>query len=152
LKFVDFYAGQVIEAGPYRIDEESIIEFARSFDPQPFHIDRHAAEAGQWHGLIASGWHTCSIAMRLVVDYILSGSDSCGSPGIEYVKWPAPVRPADVLRLRVEVLDARRSRSGQYGIVRWRWLLSNQEQQIALDLVATSLFGGPTIAGSSLRS
>jgi acyl dehydratase len=143
VKFADFYVGQVIDAGSCRIDEASIIDFATKFDPQPFHVDNRAAENGQWRGLIASGWHTCSIAMRLVVDHILRDSDSCGSPGLEYVKWPAPVRPAELLHLKVEVLEVRRSRSGDYGIVRWRWILSNQEPQIVLDLVATSLFGGP---------
>jgi acyl dehydratase len=143
VKFVDFYIGQVIEAGPSRIDEASIIEFATKFDPQPFHVDKSAAEAGRWHGLIASGWHTCGIAMRLVVDHILRDSDSCGSPGLEHIKWPAPVRPEDSLHVKVTVLDVRRSRSGDYGIVRWQWHLYNQHQQVVLDLVATSLFGGP---------
>lgn len=148
VKFVDFYVGQIIEAGPHRVDEASIIDFATKFDPQPFHVDKRAAEGGRWHGLIASGWHTCSIAMRLVVDHILRDSDSCGSPGLEYVKWLAPVRPADLLSLKVEVLEVRRSRSREYGIVRWRWLLSNQEPQIVLDLIATSLFDGLNAAQS----
>jgi acyl dehydratase len=140
VKFADFSVGQVIEAGPYRIDEESIIDFAAKFDPQSFHVNKPAAEAGRWHGLIASGWHTCSIAMRLVVDHILRDSESCGSPGVEHIKWPAPVRPGDSLSLRVTVLDVRRSRSGRYGIIRWQWHLSNQQQQLVLDLIATSLF------------
>jgi acyl dehydratase len=140
VKFADFSVGQLIEAGPYRIDEESIIDFATQFDPQFFHVNKPAAEAGRWHGLIASGWHTCSIAMRLVVDHILRDSESCGSPGLEHIKWPAPVRPGDLLHLKVTVLDVRRSRSGRYGIIRWQWHLSNQQQQIVLDLIATSLF------------
>ena len=142
MKFVDFYVGQILEAGPYRIDEASIVEFATQFDPQPFHVDKLAAEGGQWGGLIASGWHTSGIAMRLVVDHILLGSDSCGSPGLEYIQWPAPVRPGDLLSLKVEVLNVRRSQSGKYGIVRWRWQLFNQARQSVLELTATSLFGG----------
>jgi acyl dehydratase len=79
--------------------------------------------------------------MRLVVDHILRDSDSYASPGLEYVKWPAPVRPGDSLSLNVHVLEVRRSRSGDYGIVRWQWLMSNQRDERVLDLVATSLFG-----------
>jgi acyl dehydratase len=140
VNFADFRVGQIIEAGPYRIDEKSMIDFATQFDPQSFHVDKSAAETGRWHGLIASGWHTCSIAMRLMVDHVLHGSESCGSPGLEHIKWPAPVRPGDLLYLKVMVQDVRRSRSGRYGIVRWQWHLSNQQQQLVLDLMATSLF------------
>jgi acyl dehydratase len=143
MKFADFFEGQVLRAGPYHIDESSIIDFATKFDPQPFHIDKVAAQAGQWHGLIASGWHTCSVAMRLVVDHVLRDSDSCGSPGLEHIKWPAPVRPGDSLDLTIQVLSVRRSRSGEYGIVRWQWHLFNQHRDMTLDLIATSLFGGP---------
>jgi acyl dehydratase len=141
VKFSEFSVGQVITAGPHTVDESSIMEFAAQFDPQPFHADKAAAHAGHWHGLIASGFHTCSIAMRLVVDHILRDSESYASPGLEYVKWPAPVRPGDSLSLKVQVLEVRRSRSGDYGIVRWQWLMSNQRGDMVLDLVATSLFG-----------
>src|SRR5271154_5346224 len=105
MKFADFFEGQVIRAGPYRIDESSIIDFATKFDPQPFHIDKVAAQAGQWHGLIASGWHTCAVAMRLMVDHILRDSDSCGSPGLEHIKWPAPVGPGGALGFKVHGLS-----------------------------------------------
>jgi acyl dehydratase len=130
----------VIESGSCTIEESAIVEFARQFDPQVFHVDKTSACAGQWQGLIASGFHTCSIAMRLVVDNILKDSDSYASPGLEYVKWPSPVRPGDSLTLNVHVLESRRSRSGEFGIVRWRWLMENQRKQIVLDLIATSLF------------
>ena len=146
MKFSEFTVGQVITAGPYTVEESSIVQFGAQFDPQPFHVDEAAANAGHWHGLIASGFHTCSIAMRLVVDRILCDSDSYASPGLEYVKWPAPVRPGDSLSLKVTVLGVRRSRSGDYGIVRWRWDMVNQREETVLDLVATSLFGGAKFA------
>ncbi len=141
MKFSDFSVGQIITAGPHVVEESSIVRFGTEFDPQPFHVDRAAAAAGHWHGLIASGFQTCGIAMRLVADNILPGSDSYASPGLEYVKWPAPVRPGDSLTLNVEVLDVRRSQSGKYGIVRWQWSLANQHSETVLDLIATSLFG-----------
>jgi acyl dehydratase len=143
VKFSDFRVGQIIAAGTHAVEESSIVQFGTAFDPQPFHIDKDAATAGHWHGLIASGFHTCSIAMRLVADHILRGSDSYASPGLEYVKWPAPVRPGDDLTLNVEVLGVRRSRSGAFGIVRWQWRMANQHGETVLDLVATSLFGTP---------
>jgi acyl dehydratase len=142
VNFSDFSVGQVIAAGTHVVEESSVLAYAAQFDPQPFHVDKAAASAGHWQGLIASGFHTCSIAMRLVADQILRGSDSYASPGLEYVKWPAPVRPGDSLSLQVEVLEVRRSRSGEYGIVRWRWRMANQRDQLVLELVATSLFGG----------
>ncbi len=141
MKFSDFSVGQFIVAGTHTVDEASILEFAAQFDPQPFHVDKAAAAAGHWHGLIASGFHTCSIAMRLVADNILRGSDSHASPGLEYVKWPAPVRPGDTLTLKLEVLGMRRSKSGNYGILRWRWGMANQHNETVLDMIATSLFG-----------
>jgi acyl dehydratase len=82
------------------------------------------------------------MAMRLVVDKVLRGSDSYASPGLEYVKWPSPVRPGDLLSLKLEILDVRRSRSGEYGIVRWHWIMTNQSDSVVLDLIATSFFGG----------
>jgi acyl dehydratase len=143
MQFTEFYVGQIFDAGPFRVDEAAIIDFARQFDPQVFHVDKRAAEIGRWKGLIASGWHTCAIAMRMVVDTILKDSNSCGSPGLEHLNWPAPVRPGDELRLQVEVLETKRSRKGQFGVVRWQWRMFNQNGQPVLDLIATSLFGEP---------
>jgi acyl dehydratase len=142
VKFTDFSVGQIIDAGSLVVDEASVVAFAAQFDPQPFHVDKTAAAAGHWNGLIASGFHTCGMAMRLVVDKVLRGSDSYASPGLEYVKWPSPVRPGDLLSLKLEILDVRRSRSGEYGIVRWHWIMTNQSDSVVLDLIATSFFGG----------
>lgn len=141
MKFEDFHAGQLIEAGPYAVSQAEIIDFARAYDPQWFHTDPEQALNGRFGGLIASGWQTCGIAMRLAVEAALTGSESFASPGLEYVKWLAPVRPDDRLCLHAEVLEVRRStRSPDLGILRWRWRLLNQHDIEVLDLEATSLF------------
>ena len=141
MKFEEFQPGQVLVYGPDTLSEADIMAFARDYDPQWFHADLPRAKAGRWNGLIASGWQTCGVAMRLVVTGALEGSESFGSPGLEYLKWLAPVRPADALMLHAEVLDVRRSeRQPSLGILRWRWRLINQEDAPVLELVATSLF------------
>lgn len=142
MKFAEFEPGQQIKAGPYVVSEAEILQFAQSYDPQWFHTDPLRAGQGRFSGLIASGWHTCGIAMRLVADVALLGSESFASPGLAYVKWPHPVRPGDELRLVATVLEARRSRQqASMGILRWRWQLFNANDAEVLDLEATSLFG-----------
>jgi acyl dehydratase len=141
MKFAEIQPGSMIRCGPATLTAEAIIEFARVHDPQWFHTDPARAEASVWKGLIASGWHTCCVAMRLVADNILAGSESFGSPGLAYVQWKAPVRPDDALSLTVEVLEKRvSSKNPAMGIVRWRWELTNQRDQAVLALEATSLF------------
>ena len=141
MKFAEFHVGQVIEAGPYRLEEEELNRFAEAYDPQWFHVDPKAAAHGPFGGIIASGWHTCAIAMRLAVDRILTGSESFASPGVAYIKWPNPVRAGDSLTLKAEVLETRRSRSQPHlGILTWRWRLFNQHGQETLESEATSLF------------
>ena len=141
MRFADFHAGQVLTFGRRTLSETDILAFAREHDPQWFHVDVERAEAGYWKGLIASGWQTCAIAMRLVAEGALRGSESFGSPGLDYLKWLAPVRPGDALTVVCEVLEVRRSeRQPTLGIVRWRWRVLNQRDQLVLELVATSLF------------
>ena len=140
MKFEEFTPGRVIDAGAAPVTEAALIEFARQWDPQLFHIDRTAAERSRWQGLIASGWHTCAIAMRLAVDNVLRGSNASASPGIDELRWHAPVRAGDVLRLTLHVLESRVSSSGQCGVVRWRWEVHTQAQTKVLTLLATSLF------------
>jgi acyl dehydratase len=141
MKFADFKPAQVLEAGPYAMDEAEIIRFARAYDPQWFHTDVKAAARGRFGGLIASGWHTCAVAMRLAAEAALHDSESFASPGVEHIKWPHPVRPGDLLRLRATVIEARRARSQTtLGILRWRWQLFNAKRIEVLDLEATSLF------------
>jgi acyl dehydratase len=141
MKFAEFHVGQVLEAGPHVLTQDELLRFARDWDPQWFHTDPAAAEAGPFQGLIASGWQTCGIAMRLIADAVLAGSESYASPGLAYVKWPHPVRPGDALSVRATVLQVRRSSSQPHlGLLRWRWQLFNQAGREVLDLEATSLF------------
>ena len=151
LKYADFRIGQLFVAGPHRVEESEILDFARQWDAQPFHIDPEAAKSTQWQGIIASGWHTCAIAMRLAVEAVLRDSNSSGSPGLEYLRWPHPVRPGDELRLSIEVLELRQSRSKEHGVVRWRWQLRTQRGDTVLDTIATSLFSIPSQAQSAVH-
>jgi acyl dehydratase len=109
--FEDFVPGSVHEFGPVVVDEAEIIEFARRYDPQPIHTDPEWARTGPFGGLIASGWHTAAITMRLLVDQYLPPAASLASPGIDELRWLRPVRPGDELRVRVTVIEARPSRS-----------------------------------------
>src|SRR3569833_4731269 len=104
MKFTELRPGMALTTGPRTITEPEIIEFAQRYDPQWFHTDPTRAAASRWQGLIASGWHTCSIAMKLLVTHVLSDSESIGSPGLEQVRWASPLRPGDTVELRVEVL------------------------------------------------
>ncbi|MBS0374088.1 MAG: MaoC family dehydratase [Proteobacteria bacterium] len=140
MQFSEFKAGAVFHAGPRHVDEPEIIEFARRYDPQPFHVDRELAARTRWRGLIASGWMTCGIAMELAVRHVLDGSGSIGSPGLDEIRWENPVRPGDALSLTVTVLESRLSSSGTTGVLRWRWELHNQAGLRVLSLLATSLF------------
>lgn len=141
MKFAEFFAGQIIEAGPCQVSETEVLQFATAYDPQWFHTDVEAAAEGPFGGLIASGWHTCGMAMRLMADKALHGSESFASPGLAYIKWPHPVRPGDTLHVRATVLETRTARSQPtLGILRWRWQMYNAHQVEVLDLEATSLF------------
>jgi acyl dehydratase len=141
MKFAEFQIGQVIEAGPYLVSEAELLQFANAYDPQWFHTDAAAAAQGRFGGLIASGWHTCGMAMRLATDAMLAGSESFASPGLAYVKWTHPVRPGDALSLCATVLETRLSQNkATLGILRWRCQLFNQRGIEVLDLEATSLF------------
>jgi acyl dehydratase len=138
--FEQLRPGLVIESDWRAITEAEIIEFASRYDPQWFHTDPARAEQSRWKGLISSGWLTCSIAMELAVKSTLASSQSIGSPGVEQLKWPNPLRPGDTVQLRLEVLDSRLSRSRTVGVIRWRWVLVTAAGLPVLDLIATSLF------------
>lgn len=140
MRFAEFSTGMELWAGPRRVDEAEILEFARRYDPQWFHTDPARAEASRWKGLIASGWMTGGIAMTLMAEGPLAGSESFGSPGLDYLKWLAPVRPGDALRVRATVLETKVSSSGKVGVLHWRWQLFNQDDVEVLDLAASSLF------------
>jgi acyl dehydratase len=109
--FEDYVEGSVFEFGPTAIEEDEIIAVAKRFDPQSFHIDPEKAVRGPFKGLIASGWHTVGLMTRLFMENYLSAVASLGSPGLDEVRWHAPVRPGDRLHLRVAILETRPSRS-----------------------------------------
>jgi acyl dehydratase len=141
MKFAEIEAGQRFTLGPVRVAQEEVIAFAASYDDQWFHTDPEAAAQGPFQGLIASGWHTCALAMRLVSRHILKGSESFASPGLSYVRWPHPVRPDDELTLEILVHESRVSASRPtLGVLRWQWLMRNQDGALVLDLEATSMF------------
>ncbi|MCQ9617138.1 MaoC family dehydratase [Paenalcaligenes niemegkensis] len=141
MKFAEFVPGKVIKAGPVQIDHDEMLEFAKRYDPQYFHVDEQAAKSSHWNGLIASGWLTCAITMRMACDAALYDSESFGSPGVEKLRWLAPVRAGDSLRLEATVDTVRVSESRpELGIVRWTWRVFNQNQSQVLELEATSLF------------
>ena len=141
MKFSEFHNGLVLTTSKYKITEEEIIQFAKAYDPQWFHTNIEAAKQGPYNGLIASGWMTCGIAMRLVANEILKGSESNGSPGLAYLRWPSPVRPGDELFVKTTILDQRFSNSKPHiGILKWRWQVFNQIELEVLDLEATSFF------------
>ena len=138
--FEDFVPGAVREFGQVRVSEDEIIKFARRFDPQYIHIDPEAAMQGPFGGLIASGWHTAAMMMRLVVDHILPQKASLGSPGIDELRWLRPVRPGDVLHVRTSVIEATRSRSKpDRGVVRTLMEVLNQNGEVALSLKAMNI-------------
>jgi acyl dehydratase len=110
LRYFDDYAlGSTYDCGSVSVDQADILSFAKKFDPQPFHTDPEAAARGPYGGLIASGWHTAALVMRLLVDNYLSAEASLGGPGADEIRWPYPVRPGDTLRVRATVVEARRS-------------------------------------------
>lgn len=141
MKFSELKPGMIIKGGPVKITEADILAFATQFDPQWFHTDPKRAQSGRWGGLIASGWHTCAITMRMAVDAFLHDSESFGSPGLGEVRWKVPVRPGDVLRLEAKVMGVRKSsQRDDLGIVTWVWAVFNQQDQIVLEVDATNLF------------
>ena len=140
--FEDFESGQVVELGSHSVSEEEILAFARQWDPQPFHVDPEAAKASVFGGLIASGWHTGAMWMRLYVDALLDGVASMGSPGIEELRWLAPVRPGDTLHGRLTVLETNPSeRRPDRGTVRIRGEMVNQDSVTVLSMVSRGHFG-----------
>ena len=125
--FEDFHPGQEIDLGQRTVSEEEIIAFATQFDPQPFHIDKEAAAHSIYGGVIASGWHTCSMMMRMVVDGILCTDSSMGSPGLDGVRWLQPVRAGDTLSLRYLTKEVKASNSKpDRGVVWSTWVATNQ--------------------------
>lgn len=139
--FEDFEPGQVYEHGARTLDERAIVEFARQWDPQRYHVDPEAAKQTHFGGLIASGWQSCSVAMRLMCDAYLNESSCVGSPGIDELRFQRPVRPGDTLRFRATVLDRKPSRSRpERGTVTFRWELLNQADDVVLSMVGHQFY------------
>ena len=137
----DFEVGQVRDMGTVTPTREETMAFARQFDPQPFHLDDEAAKASVFGGLSASGWHTCSMAMRLMVTNFLQETSSLGSPGLESLKWPRPVFPGDTLRLQQTILETKpMGRRPDVGMVRTLWEMFNQNGDKVLHMDGWGMF------------
>jgi acyl dehydratase len=135
--FEDYVSGSVHAFGEIRVEEDEIIRFARRFDPQVFHTDPEAAKQTVYGGLIASGWHSASLMMRLFVDHYLSHVASLGSPGVDELRWLKPVRPGDTLSLRITVSETKRSRSKpDRGLVRSDVEAMNQKGEVVMTMKA----------------
>jgi acyl dehydratase len=134
--------GEVVDLGRRPLSRESIIAFAREFDPQPFHLDEEAARATIYGGLLASGWHTASLMMRMLYDGLIRDTVSLGSPGVDELRWLKPVRPGDTLSARLTVLECTPSRSKpDRGILRSLLELRNQHGEVVVTMRGLSLLG-----------
>lgn len=140
--FEDFDVGERIVLGSVEVTEESILEFAEQYDPQPFHIDPAAAAESIYGGLIASGWHTCALYMRLLYDGMIADSSSMGASGIDELRWLAPVRPGDVLTASYTVEDVQASQSKpNRGAVMFLSEMTTQDGTVVLSMRGRGLYG-----------
>jgi acyl dehydratase len=137
----DFEPGEVTELGPFEVTREEVLDFARRYDPQPFHLDEQAAADGPFGSLTASGWHTAAMFMRRFVEGILLESASMGSPGVEELRWTAPVRPGDRLTARVRVVETYPSeRRPDRGTVITESEVLNQAGEVVMTMRARGFF------------
>lgn len=142
LHFEDFKPGVFGEFGPRQITRDELVGFAAEFDPQPMHLDEDAARETMLGGLSASGWHTCGIMMRMLCDHILLDSASMGANAVDEVRWMKPVRPGDMLTMRVTVLDTRASKSRpEMGFVTCLFEMINQAGVCVMDLKSPLIMG-----------
>jgi acyl dehydratase len=140
--FEDFHAGDVIDCGTRLVTTEEIIAFAKQFDPQPFHIDEAAAKKSHFGGVVASGWHSGSMAMRMVVDTVMLDSSCMGSPGMERMRWIKPLRGGETINVKFRVLDSELSKSRpDRGRLRVAFELYDKAGVLLMDTIATVLFG-----------
>ncbi|WP_398476866.1 MaoC family dehydratase [Tardiphaga sp.] len=142
LTFEDFQPGHFGSFGPRLISRDEIIAYAKEYDPQPMHLDEEAAKASMLKGLAGSGWHMCSLMMRMIYDGFLHDTTSLGSPGVTEMKWLMPFRPGDELTLDVEVLEARASQSRpSMGVVTFRCSTRNAKGQTVSDMTVPIMIG-----------
>lgn len=139
--FEDMTVGQNFDLdATYQVSRDEIIEFAGKYDPQPFHTDESAASKTMYGGLIASGWHTSAISMRLLCDGFLNHSTGIGSPGVDEIRWIRPVRPGDTLSASFEILDVKPSRSKpDRGSIKIKLLLTNQKDEVVMTMQAITM-------------
>jgi acyl dehydratase len=148
LYWEDLRASGSVVIGSHTFTEEEIIAFARQFDPQPFHVDPEAAKKSFFKGLIASGWHTCAMAMRLMVDSYVNRSASLGSPGLDNIRWVAPVRAGDTITYKRSTIAARASESKpDIGLVQSRWEATNQRGEVVMTMEGWGMFRRRPAAG-----
>lgn len=140
--FEDFPVGTTFETATYAVTLEAIREFARVYDPQPFHLDPEAAKDSIFRKLVASGWHTAAVTMKLLVESGVHRAGGLVGLGVDELRWPNPVVPGDVLRVRTEAVEATPSRSGKSGIIRWRTTTLNQRDEIVLSMTSIALAPG----------
>ena len=139
--FDDFHTGEQFEFGAYVVSEAEIIDFARKYDPQPFHLDHAAAKASHFGGLVASGWMTSAVLMRLLCDHFIPSQSSMGSPGVDEVRWLKPVRPGDTLRARALVAETKPSQSKpDRGVIRCRYQLINQHGEAVMSMHGMGMY------------
>ncbi len=138
--FEDYVIGMEQEVGSVSLSEAEMIEFASKYDPQDFHVDPEKAAVSHFGGLIASGWHTTAAVMRVLVDSYLDSASSLGSPGVDELRWLAPVRPEDVLTVHPRITDARRSTSNpDRGLLHTTTEIFNQDDALVMTIKAVNL-------------
>ena len=135
--YEDMAVGSEESFGSYTASKDEIIEFASKYDPQPFHIDEDMAKQSVFGNLCASGWHTCAMTMRILVDHLMErGVASMGSPGVDGIKWKRPLFPGDTLNVRGEILEKRDSQSRpNLGLVKSRYSVFNQDDELLMEMV-----------------
>lgn len=139
--YEDFLVGEVYDYGGRTVSAQDIIRFAREFDPQTFHVDPQAAKDTAFGGLVASGWHTSALAMRIMVDGLLKGAATMASPGIDEIRWLKPVRPGDTLRVRAEITDKIPSKTKpDRGLIKLRQTIRNQDGEVVMTMISMAFF------------
>ena len=150
LTFEDLPPGRLGTFGPYPVTREEILAFAAEFDPQPMHLDEEAAQRSMLKGLSGSGWHLCAIMMRMMFDGFIGRTASLGSPGVDEVRWVAPLRPGDDLTLEVDVTQARLSRSRpDSGIVTFKGVARNASGQVLCEMISPIIVSRRESAGQN---
>lgn len=137
--YEDISVGDTREFGSYTVEKTDIIEFAEQYDPQPFHVDENAAEESMFGGLVASGWHTASMTMRMLVDNVIQRSSAEGAIGVDELRWKQPVQPDDILSVRTEVLE-KEPWNDELGLVHTGTTVFNQNDTEVMSMIGLTLY------------